>query len=160
MIRGLHLLVGGLQWPTKAASTLYICVLLGACGQNAASVEVSDAWAPATPPNANVGAAYMQIESRQGDTLVAATASVAATVEIHQTSHEQGVMKMRQLESLAIAPGQPTRLEPSGTHFMLIGLNAPLLAGESFSMTLRFEKAGEVTVQAAVMPPNATHEHH
>jgi periplasmic copper chaperone A len=158
--RGLRLLVGGLQWSARAASTLYMCVLLGACGQNAAPVEVSDAWAPATPPNASVGAAYLQIEAREGDTLVAATAPIATRVEIHQTSHEQGMMKMRQLASLAIAPGQPTRLEPSGTHFMLIDLNAPLTAGESFPMTLRFEKAGEITADVAVMAPSATHEHH
>jgi copper(I)-binding protein len=137
-----------------------MCVLLGACGRTAAPIEVGDAWAPATPPNASVGAAYMQIASREGDTLIAATAPVAATVEIHQTSHEQGMMKMRQLESLAIQAGQSTRLEPSGTHFMLIGLGAPLTAGGSFPMTLRFEKAGEITAQVAVMAPNTTHEHH
>jgi copper(I)-binding protein len=137
-----------------------MCVLLAACGQGTPAFEVSDAWAPATPPNATVGAAYMQIEARDGDTLVAAAAPVAASVEIHQTSHEQGMMKMRQLESLTISPGEPARLEPSSTHFMLIGLTAPLKTGERFPMTLRFEKAGEVTVQVAVMAADATHEHH
>jgi copper(I)-binding protein len=43
---------------------------------------------------------------------------------------------------------------------MLIGLNAPLIAGESFPMTLRFEKAGEVDVRVAAMAPNAMHENH
>ena len=160
MMRGLPLLASSPRKLAKAAGTLYMCALLGACGQGTPAFAVSGAWAPATPPNATVGAAYMQIEAREGDTLVAATAPVATSVEIHQTSHEQGMTKMRQLESLTISPGEPARLEPSSTHFMLIGLTAPLNAGESFPMTLRLEKAGEITVQVAVMAADETHEHH
>jgi len=33
---------------------------------------------------------------------------------------------------------------------MLVGLKAPLKAGERFAMKLRFEKAGEVTIDVPV----------
>jgi copper(I)-binding protein len=36
---------------------------------------------------------------------------------------------------------------------MLMGLKAPLKAGDTFPMTLRFEKAGEVVVKVKVESP-------
>jgi copper(I)-binding protein len=33
---------------------------------------------------------------------------------------------------------------------MLVGLTKPLTAGSTFPLTLRFEKAGEITVQVKV----------
>lgn len=42
---------------------------------------------------------------------------------------------------------------------MLIGLNRPLVAGETLPIKLKFEKAGEVTVQAQVKD-RATHMGH
>ena len=38
-------------------------------------------------------------------------------------------------------------------HLMLMGLKAPLKAGSSFPLKLKFEKAGEVTVEVTVLPP-------
>ena len=44
-------------------------------------------------------------------------------------------------------------LKPGGLHIMFIGLKAPLKAGDSFPMKLKFEKAGEVTVEVKVEAP-------
>ena len=43
-------------------------------------------------------------------------------------------------------------LEPDGLHTMLVGLATPLEEGSTFPVTLTFEKVGEVTVKAVVMP--------
>jgi len=58
------------------------------------------------------------------------------------------VMKMRPLAGLDIPAGQSVTLKPGGEHIMLMGLNGPLREGQSFPLTLTFEKAGarEVTV--------------
>jgi len=42
------------------------------------------------------------------------------------------------------------KLTPGAYHIMLIGLNRPLVAGDMLPIKLKFEKAGEVTVQAKV----------
>ncbi len=47
-------------------------------------------------------------------------------------------------------------LRPGGLHVMLIDLTAPLQPGQTIPLTLRFEKAGEVTVQVAVRPAGAS----
>jgi copper(I)-binding protein len=41
----------------------------------------------------------------------------------------------------------------SGMHLMLIGLKAPLKEGDSFPMTLQFERAGTVEVKVIVDRP-------
>ena len=42
------------------------------------------------------------------------------------------------------------KLKQGSYHIMLIGLNRPLVAGEKLPITLKFEKAGVVTVEAKV----------
>jgi copper(I)-binding protein len=63
---------------------------------------------------------------------------------------EGNVMKMRQIDRLALPAGKTVQLSPGGYHLMLLGLKAPLKAGDSFPLTLKFEKAGEVTVKVRV----------
>jgi copper(I)-binding protein len=49
-------------------------------------------------------------------------------------------------------------LKPGGFHVMLIGLKDGLKEGEKFPLKLKFEKAGEVTVQVTAEKPGA-HDH-
>ncbi len=60
------------------------------------------------------------------------------------------VMKMRQLDMLAVKAGETVKLAPGGLHIMLIRLKEPLREGMSVPLTLVFEKAGEVSVEAPV----------
>jgi copper(I)-binding protein len=55
---------------------------------------------------------------------------------------------MRPLAGIDLPAGQKIALKPGATHIMLVGLKEPLRAGQSFPLTLYFEKAGakEVTV--------------
>jgi periplasmic copper chaperone A len=67
-------------------------------------------------------------------------------------------MRMREVDAIALPTGKAVELKPGGLHIMFIGLKAPLKAGESFPLKLRFEKAGEVTVQVNVEAAGAAHE--
>jgi copper(I)-binding protein len=68
-------------------------------------------------------------------------------------------MKMRQIEKLAIPAGGSAVLKPSGDHIMLFDLKAPLKEGDTVPITLVFEKAGEVKVEATVEPVGAKGPH-
>jgi periplasmic copper chaperone A len=109
-------------------------------------LEVSNAWARATPGKAENGAAYLTIQSQTADRLVSASTPVAARAELHTMSMQGMVMKMRPLAGLDIPAGQPVALKPGGEHIMLLGLNHPLREGQSFPLTLNFEKSGARTV--------------
>jgi len=118
-------------------------------------LEVSDAWARATPGKAENGVAYLTIRSPTSDRLVSASSPVAKKAELHTMEMAGMVMKMRPLAGLDIPAGQPVTLKPGGEHIMLLGLNRPLREGQSFPLTLNFEKAGTRTVTVAVEKPGA-----
>jgi periplasmic copper chaperone A len=118
-------------------------------------LEVTNAWARATPGKAENGAAYLTIQSPAADRLVSVSSPVAKKAELHTMSMEGMVMKMRPLAGLDIPAGQPVTLKPGGEHIMLEGLGAPLREGQSFPLTLTFEKAGTRTVTVAIEKPGA-----
>ena len=118
-------------------------------------LEVSNAWARATPGKAENGAAYLTIQSPTADRLLSVSSPVAKKAELHTMSMEGMVMQMRPLADLDIPAGQPVTLKPGGQHVMLLGLDAPLREGQSFPLTLKFEKAGTRTVTVAIEKPGA-----
>ena len=118
-------------------------------------LEVTSAWARATPAKAENGVAYLTIRSSTPDRLVSVSSPVAKKAELHTMSMEGMVMKMRPLAGLDIAAGQPVTLKPGGEHIMLLGLSEPLREGQSFPLTLTFEKAGMREVIVAVEKPGA-----
>lgn len=131
---------------------------------SARQLEVDNAWARATPGKSATGAAYVTIQSPTADKLVAVSSPVAKKAELHTMSMSGMVMKMRPIASIDIPPGQAVTLQPGGLHIMLVGLAKPLQTGQSFPLTLTFEKAGSRTVNVAVekigaMGPTPTPQH-
>ncbi len=112
--------------------------------------EVTNAWARATPGKAENGAAYLTIQSPTADRLVAASTPVAKKTELHTMSMSGGVMQMRPVAGIDIPAGQPVTLKPGGEHVMLLGLNHSLQVGQSFPLTLTFEKGGTRTVNVPI----------
>lgn len=113
-------------------------------------LEVDNAWAGASPGKAENGAAYVTITSPTADRLVSASTPVAKKAELHTMSMQGMVMKMRPIAGVDIPASQPVSLKPGGEHIMLMGLNEPLREGQSFPLTLDFEKAGPRTVTVTV----------
>jgi periplasmic copper chaperone A len=130
-------------------------VIVGAALAQTAQLEVSDAWARATPAKAENGIAFLTIRSPTSDRLVSVSSPVAKKAELNTMEMSGMVMKMRPIASLNIPAGQPVTLKPSGEHVMLMGLNGPLREGQSFPLTLTFEKAGAREVTVAVEKPGA-----
>lgn len=120
------------------------------------SVEIVEPWARASLAGRN-SAAYMTIVNHGAaqDRLVAAASPVARVVELHTHRMDNGVMRMRPVEAIEVNVGEPAVLRPGGLHVMLIGLTRDLKAGETVPLTLRFETAGERTVEVPVLPAGA-----
>lgn len=117
-------------------------------------VTISNAWVREPAPGQEIGAAYMTLNSPQASKLVYAEAKgIAATVEMHSMSMDNGVMKMRMLDALTLEANTPKSLEPGGFHLMLFGLEKPLVAGEEVTFRLCFEdNAGNITHQNVTVP--------
>jgi hypothetical protein len=140
----------------NAFCALLLAVQAGAVAWADAAPRVTSAWARATPPGLDVGAAYLVIEGgERADRLVAASTARASMVELHAVEDHEGVARMRELEAIDVPAGARVELAPGATHLMLMGLDAPLVAGQVFPMTLRFALAGEQTVSVRVQPATA-----
>lgn len=142
--------------PAGALALLVALVLplVAACGAgDGAGPTVGDPWVR-VPMNAEGPTGAFLAISNPGpteDALVGARSPAAAAVEIHETSMSaDGMMGMTPVERIGIPAGATVELAPGGLHLMLIGLAAPLAAGDEVELTLVFERAGEVTVTAEV----------
>jgi len=128
--------------------------------------SVKDAWVRAPAPGQNVAGVYMEIVSRADSVLVAVASPAAARAEMHSTTQEAGVMKMRPLEKIELPAGKAVKLAPGGLHVMLIGLKQPLKRGDKVPVTLTVLRpaAGSqsvFTVRAEVRDADAgAHQHH
>lgn len=131
-----------------------------------ACIDVAGAWARPTVGQGRITAAYMTIANKgdAGDRLKSARTPKAKAVELHQTTMTaDGVMQMRQVEDgLPIEAGASLVLEPGGAHFMLLGLEDALRAGEELVVTLEFANAGavDVAVPVSANAPVEAHPHH
>jgi len=121
-----------------------------AASAHAGDIAVTKAWARATAPGQEVGAAYFDIVSKSAAKLVKAESPAAASTEIHTMSMKNGVMEMRKIDSLDLPAGKTVSLAPGGNHIMLIGLKKPLKEGDKVAITLTLEKAPKVQEKVEV----------
>jgi periplasmic copper chaperone A len=91
-------------------------------------------------------------------TLIGATSEVAETVEIHEMSHEGGMMKMQKIDAIEIKPGTALEMtHGSDHHLMLFDVDLNRFTGESADILLTFRDASgaeqTLRAEAAIMPP-------
>lgn len=130
-------------------------------------LAVSQAWSRAMPPSAPTGAVYFVLENRgeQPQRLIGAQTPRAEKAELHTHVHQGDMMKMQQIEAVDVPATGKVEFKPGGNHVMLFGLKQPLVAGESFPITLQFENGGEITTEVSIevdapAAGSATQGHH
>jgi len=128
--------------------TLLLCLSLPAWAQ----VSVEQPWSRATPPGAKIGVGFMQLKNAgaAAERVIGAWSPVAGRVEMHVTTREGDVMRMRQVESFDVPAGGSFDLKPGGAHLMLVDLHRPFKQGEKVPLTLKLEKGGELKVELTV----------
>ncbi|MBI4818035.1 MAG: copper chaperone PCu(A)C [Deltaproteobacteria bacterium] len=122
-----------------------------------ASVKISDPELRVTPNG--VGAFYVTIENTSDidDTLKGATCTSAKHVAMHETVVVKDVARMVEAKSFPVPKKSKLVLLPGGKHVMLMELKTE--PGKEITVTLAFEKAGQipVTVRGMAMGKAAGH---
>jgi periplasmic copper chaperone A len=139
-----------LAFATGLTVAAVVAVVVAA---HAGDVMVSGAFARASAtPAAKAGAVYFTIrnEADTPDKLTSLATDAAQSAMLHENVEENGVVSMRHVMALPIAPNETVNLTPKKLHVMLMGLKAPLKKGEHISLTLTFEKAGEIKINVPV----------
>ena len=148
-----------MRYLSKLAFAALLMVAAVPAFAQSPSIQVENPWARATPSGAKTGAVYMTIDNKSSiaDRLTGVSSEVAKKLQIHETKMENGIMKMREISGgLPVPAGGSVVLKPGGYHVMLIDLNKPLKAGETFPLTLVFEKAGKISITVPVQSMGAT----
>jgi copper(I)-binding protein len=126
----------------------------GMAGAAHAQVEVKGAWVRGMVESQQATGAFMSITSKAPARLVAAQSPAAPVVELHQTTMEGGVMRMRPVEAIELPAGKAVELKPGGYHVMLMQVPRPLKEGDTVPVTLVVEgkdgKRQTVEVKAPV----------
>lgn len=127
---------------------------LSLAGPALADIEIKDAYARAAMPNAKAGAAFMEIVNTgpEDDRLVAAASDISMKVELHtHVDAGNGVMQMIEVEEgFPVPAGETHALARGGDHVMFMGLKGPMNDGDVVTVTLTFEKAGDMVVDIPV----------
>ena len=61
------------------------------------------------------------------------------------------MMVMHKIESVELIPHRMVEFKPGEKHFMLLGLNKPLIQGTTFPMTLNFDKSPPITINVKIL---------
>ena len=119
----------------------------------AADIEAKEPFAYATAPTAKAGGAYVPLTNHgPADRLIDVRGDAAKRVEIHTHIKDGDVMKMRKVaDGIELPEGGAIEMKPGGYHVMLMGLNAPLVAGETVPVTLVGESGEELTVDVPIV---------
>lgn len=137
------------QFLAAAALTLG-AALASAHDFAAGDIRVDHPWARPSISERTPGAAYFTLTNTgaEADRLIAARpVGFAERAELHTHIHDNGVMRMREVEGgVEIPAGETVEFRPGGLHVMLFGLAAPLTEGELHPLVLVFQRAGEVEV--------------
>lgn len=146
---------------TRLLATLTLGVAsLGAHahGSKVGAITIGHPYARATVAGQPTGGGFLTLENAGADDrLLKVSADVSGSVELHSMQMDGDVMRMREVDAIALPSGKAVVLKPGGLHIMFIGLKAPLKQGDHFPLKLTFEKAGEVSVQVNVEAANASH---
>jgi copper(I)-binding protein len=100
-----------------------------------------------------VTAGYFTLQNTgAADTLLSASTPVASSVEMHESTTENGMMAMKRLDKVEVPAGGIVAFEPGGKHLMMFGVKSDIALGSQATFTLTFAKAGQKEYVFTVTP--------
>jgi periplasmic copper chaperone A len=114
-------------------------------------IKVENPYTRATVAGQKVAGGFMKIENKgAADQLISVSSPVAGEMQLHTMTMEGNVMKMREVKAIDVPSNGSVELKPGGLHLMFMDIKAPLKAGESVPVKLKFQKAGELEIKVPV----------
>lgn len=135
-----------------ALMLLGVPLLAGGHGYRVGDIIIRHPWA--MPSHTLTGTGYLTLRNQNArdDRLIAVSAAIADQVELVSATQTDSGENAGSAIAIPIAAGQEVRLQPGGPHIRFSGLHKPLTEGDWVAVTLRFQHAGETTVEMVVQP--------
>ncbi len=125
--------------------------------------SIENAWIREAPPVVKILAGFMSISNPTDKTVVllGAESPLFEKVELHRSIMENGMAKMEQHKQLEIPAHGRVDFSPGGFHLMLVNPRQPLKAGDTATVTIKFEGGKSFPVVFTVRSmENMKHHHH
>ena len=120
-------------------------------------IQVENIWGRPSPMSATVGVFYLQVinTAKTADKLLSAESKACGVIEIHETIMQGDTMGMRPVEAgfVPIPAGETVEFKSGGLHLMCIDKLDDFTPGKVIPLTLNFEVAGTLDVNAEVRNP-------
>lgn len=141
--------------------------LLSACDTNHSTdtanstVTVEKPFTRSTPPGQKVAGAFMLLKNNTAADidLIQASSNVSGITEIHETSMQNGVMKMQHIGKITIPAHGSAELKPGGLHIMLMQLQQQLKEGAVITINLKFSDQSSQTIEVPVIKATSSMMH-
>lgn len=151
----------------RCLQALLLSLLCGAgLVQAASGVRAEQPWVREAPPTAEVLAGYLTLvnDSKHDLVLDSVSSPQFGSVEMHETTHDNGMAGMRQLQALPLPAGDRVEFAPGGLHLMLLQPKTVLRQGDTVTLLLHFADGTQLEIQAPVRRTTdgdmAQHQHH
>ncbi len=135
--------------------TLFALMTLAACQQKApapataAEVSVTDAIIRLAPVEGRPSAAYFTLHGGKApDRLEAVTSPRAATIDLHESKMDGGVMSMSLLTGVDVPAGGDVVFKSGGNHAMLFGMDPAVKPGATVPLSFTFQSGKKIEVEA------------
>lgn len=119
-----------------------IATVLAACAEESSSrLLISDVRILAPPVGGYASVAYFNINNDSDDRVTVSRVSSPqfGTVELHETTIEGGVSRMRRIESIDIAAQSQLVFSPGGKHLMLMQPAADVIPGSTVTLEVQVD---------------------
>lgn len=121
--------------------------------EQAVTIEITNAEVRQPMLGRSVTAGYFTLHntSEQSISLIAVSTEAFQRVELHQHSHQNGVMRMEQIDAIKIAAKSEVHLTPGGLHLMLFEPNTEFALGDLITMQLTFSDQQVISIKVPIV---------
>jgi copper(I)-binding protein len=131
----------------RAATLVLLLALFGCAEESGPPLVASDIEITRPMAGMDMSAGYLTLKNNTGTAIVVTRVQSPqfARAEIHETTIEDGISKMRALDSLTVPANGSVRLERGGKHLMLMqardlkdSVTLQLMSGETLLLSVQY----------------------
>ncbi|MDH5728193.1 MAG: copper chaperone PCu(A)C [Gammaproteobacteria bacterium] len=136
----------------KRLTGFFFSLLLSTNSWAQTQPELVDAWITAAPPGSRNLAGYFIFENKTTNNfkIIKVKSPAFEKVEMHQVSFPNGMMRMTEIEELALPAGQTVAFETGTRHLMLIGPKHALPIGSKVKVDFSLNNGEIINAQLDV----------
>lgn len=137
----------------SVSSCLLLILLLIFSTSALAELDIRDPWIKNLPASVPVRAGYMTIHNPQSKavSIISLRSDAFASIEIHQTIEQDGMMRMEQVPNLRIEANTGVQLAPGGLHLMMMNPSEPTQPGDQLEIVIMLDDGSEQRVKMRVI---------